>query len=100
MENVSILYAFGAGLFSFLSPCVLPLVPGYISIVSGFSLDQLKSEEQRKSVMRTVLLNSLMFVIGFSITFITLGAGATALGQILLSKKILFGEIAGVLLII
>jgi len=100
MPDASIYYVFIAGLFSFLSPCVLPLVPGYISIVSGFSLDQLKSEDQRKSVMRTVLLNSLMFVIGFSITFIALGAGATALGQILLSKKILFGEIAGVLLII
>src|SRR5438876_6289567 len=90
--------AFVAGLVSFLSPCVLPLVPGYISIVSGFSLDQLKSDEQRKSVMATVLLNSVMFVIGFSITFITLGAGATAIGQLLVSKKVLFGEIAGILL--
>jgi len=97
MHDASVYYVFFAGLASFLSPCVLPLVPGYISIVSGFSLDQLKSDEQRKSVMATVLLNSVMFVIGFSITFITLGAGATAIGQLLVSKKVLFGEIAGIL---
>src|SRR5215468_4999261 len=100
MENVSILYAFGAGLFSFLSPCVLPLVPGYISIVSGFSLDQLKSEEMRKSVMGTVVMNSIMFILGFSITFIAFGAGATAIGALLQAKKVLFGQIAGILLII
>ena len=100
MPDASVYGAFVAGLFSFLSPCVLPLVPGYISIVSGFSLDQLKSEEQRKSMMTTVLLNSVMFVIGFSITFISLGAGATAIGQLLVSHKLLFGEIAGILLII
>src|SRR6476661_7556863 len=100
MDNVSFLTAFAAGLISFLSPCVLPLVPGYISIISGFSLDQLKSEEIQKSVMRTVVLNSLMFIIGFSITFIAFGAGATAVGAILQAKKVLFGEIAGVFLII
>ena len=98
--DVTILTAFIAGIFSFLSPCVLPLVPGYISIVSGFSLEQLKSEEQKKSMARVVVLNSVMFIIGFSITFILLGATATALGQLLASKKALFGQIAGVLLII
>src|SRR5215475_13581875 len=100
MADASVYYVFFAGLASFLSPCVLPLVPGYISSVSGFSLDQLKSDEQRKSVMAAVLLNSVMFVLGFSITFISLGAGATAIGQLLVSKKALFGEIAGILLII
>ena len=100
MPDASVYYVFFAGLASFLSPCVLPLVPGYISIVSGFSLDQLKSDEQRRSVMASVLLNSVMFVIGFSLTFIALGAGATAIGQLLVSKKVLFGEIAGILLII
>ena len=100
MADVSVFYAFTAGLFSFLSPCVLPLVPGYISIVSGFSLEQLKSEEMRKSVMATVIMNSLMFILGFSITFIAFGAGATAIGALLQEKKVLFGQIAGVLLII
>src|SRR5262247_3542303 len=100
MDNVSFLTAFAAGIISFLSPCVLPLVPGYISIVSGFSLDQLKSDEQRKHLRGTVVLNSLMFVIGFSLTFIALGAGATAFGQLLQTKKTLIGQIAGVLLIV
>ena len=100
MVDASIFTAFVAGLISFLSPCVLPLVPGYISIVSGFSLDQLKGNEQHKSVMGTVVMNSVMFIIGFSITFISLGAGATAVGQVLAARKILFGEIAGILLII
>ena len=62
--------AFAAGLVSFLSPCVLPLVPGYISIVSGSSLDQLKAREKDTSLLRTVLLNSVMFIVGFSLTFI------------------------------
>ncbi len=100
MPDVSVYYAFTAGLFSFLSPCVLPLVPGYISIVSGFSLDQLKSEEVRKSVMGTVVMNSIMFILGFSITFIAFGAGATAIGALLQAKKVLFGQIAGILLIV
>jgi len=100
MTDVSVLYTFFAGIISFLSPCVLPLVPGYISIVSGFSLDQLKSETQASSLRRTVVLNSLMFIIGFSITFIILGASATSLGQLLASKKRIFEYLAGVLLIV
>ena len=100
MENVSILYAFGAGLFSFLSPCVLPLVPGYISIISGFSLDQLTAEEKDSSLLSRVLLNSIMFIVGFSITFIMLGATASWLGQLLLAHQRLFGRLAGLLLIV
>jgi len=100
MDNVSVFYAFGAGLFSFLSPCVLPLVPGYISIISGFSLDQLKANEKDTTLMRTVLLNSIMFIVGFSVTFILLGATATWIGQLLLSKMRLFSRLAGLLLIV
>jgi cytochrome c-type biogenesis protein len=100
MDQVSVLTAFVAGLVSFLSPCVLPLVPGYISIISGFSLDQLKDQEKDSSLTRTLLLNSAMFIFGFSLTFITLGATATWLGQILLSKTRLLGELAGLVLIV
>jgi cytochrome c-type biogenesis protein len=99
MDNVSVFTAFIAGLVSFLSPCVLPLVPGYISIISGASLEQLKAREKDSSLFRTVLLNSIMFIIGFSITFILLGASATWIGQILLSKMRLLGQIAGLILI-
>jgi cytochrome c-type biogenesis protein len=100
MENVSIFYAFAAGLFSFLSPCVLPLVPGYISIISGTSLDQLKAQEKDSSLFQTVLVNSVMFIIGFSVTFILLGATASWIGQLLLSRMRLFGRLAGLLLIV
>lgn len=100
MDNVTVFTAFAAGLISFLSPCVLPLVPGYISIISGFSLDQLKDEQKKRSLLRMVLLNSVMFILGFSITFITLGASATWLGQILLSRMRVLSQIAGVILII
>jgi cytochrome c-type biogenesis protein len=99
MDNVSFLTAFVAGFISFLSPCVLPLVPGYISIISGSSLDQLKAREKDASLLRTVLLNSIMFIVGFSITFILLGASATWIGQMLLSKMRLLGQIAGLVLI-
>lgn len=100
MTDVSIFYTFLAGLISFLSPCVLPLVPGYVSIVSGVSLEQLRSESRDETFIRTVMLNSVMFIIGFSITFVLMGAAATTLGQILATKKNLFGELAGLVLIV
>jgi cytochrome c-type biogenesis protein len=100
MENVSFLTAFAAGLISFLSPCVLPLVPGYISIISGFSLDQLKDEQKNGPLRRTVLINSLMFIIGFSITFITGGASATWIGQTLAAKSQLLYRLAGLIIIV
>jgi len=92
--------AFAAGLISFLSPCVLPLVPGYISIVSGSSLDQLKAHGKQGSLLRTVLMNSITFIVGFSITFVILGASATWLGQVLVSWRQLLDRIAGLVLIV
>src|SRR5215475_13639557 len=104
IANVSILAAvvaaFGAGLISFLSPCVLPLVPGYLSMISGFSLDQLKGSGMDARLKRSVVLNSITFIIGFSITYISLGASATWLGQALLSRQHLFEQIAGVIIIV
>src|SRR6476620_7905881 len=100
MDNVPVLYAFAAGLVSFLSPCVLPLVPGYLSIISGSSLEQLKAQEKDSSLLRTVVMNSIMFIIGFSITFIMLGATASWLGSLLLAHQRLFGKLAGLLLIV
>ena len=100
MDNVSFLTAFAAGLISFLSPCVLPLVPGYISIISGFSLDQLKDEQQKSTLRRTLLINSVMFIVGFSITFIAGGASANWLGQVVLSRMRLLYRIAGLIIIV
>ena len=92
--------AFIAGLISFLSPCVLPLVPGYISIISGFTLDQLKDQQKQASLTRMVLLNSVMFIAGFSLTFMALGASATWLGQVLAARMRLLSQIAGLIIIV
>lgn len=100
MSIVVVLTAFAGGLVSFLSPCVLPLVPGYLSIISGYSLDQLKGNAQNAVLKRSVVTNSIMFIIGFSITFIALGATATWLGQILLARMQILYRIAGLVIIV
>jgi len=100
MNIVVVLTAFAGGLVSFLSPCVLPLVPGYLSIISGYSLDQLKGNGQDASLKRTVVLNSIMFIIGFSIAFIALGASATGIGQLLVARKQILYKIAGIVIIV
>jgi cytochrome c-type biogenesis protein len=92
------LAAFVAGLISFLSPCVLPLVPGYVSLISGVGVEQLKLKEGE--LFRKVMLNSGAFIIGFSIVFITLGAISTEVGQILAQYKSLLARIAGVVIIL
>ena len=83
--NITIWVAFLAGLLSFLSPCVLPLVPGYVSLISGVSIDHLKSGEaggsKRVNARRAVILNSLAFNIGLSMIFVSLGAAAGLLGK-------------------
>ena len=90
--------AFLAGLISFLSPCVLPLVPGYISLISGVGLDELKTE--REGLFGRVMINSLAFVLGLSVVFILLGAAATEVGQMLSQYKSLLSRIAGALIIV
>jgi len=92
--------AFVAGIISFLSPCVLPLVPGYLSIISGVSLDQLKADSENKALRRSVIIASIMFIIGFSITFIALGATATAVTKSLLVRMPVLRKIAGVIIFI
>lgn len=93
------LAAFVAGLASFLSPCVLPLVPGYISLISGASVDDLRLE-QNSSRMKTVMVNSITFILGFTLVFVMLGAAATSIGRLLREYKGLMGQIAGAIIII
>ena len=91
---IEILIAFGAGLISFLSPCVLPLIPGYVSFISGQSLqDILKSKQVN-------FLPLVLFCFGFSTVFIILGASASYLGQTLLHNSNILRIIAGILIII
>jgi len=95
-----VLAAFAGGLVSFLSPCVLPLVPGYLSIISGYSLDQLKVNAQDAGLKRSVVINSIMFIIGFSIAFIALGATATWIGYFLRARMQILYRIAGLVILV
>ncbi len=99
MENVNILTAFIFGLISFISPCVLPIVPGYLSFISGYSFDEM-TKSARPELFRKVTLNSILFVLGFSVIFVALGASATTIGQFLLQRLNLFSKIAGGIIII
>ena len=96
MESVTWVGSFFAGLLSFFSPCVLPLVPAYLSFISGVSIEEMKDAG---AVPRTVWY-ALAFVAGFSAVFLLLGATATALGQFLLSRMKLLTKIAGVVVVI
>jgi cytochrome c-type biogenesis protein len=95
--QVSILYAFIAGLISFLSPCVLPLVPGYVSMLSGIGVEQLRAGQPARN---SLFASSLAFVSGFSVVFIGFGASASAVGQFLLHHKSLMGPVAGAVIIL
>src|SRR6266436_4374236 len=90
--------AFLAGLVSFLSPCVLPLVPGYVSLISGAGVEELKAPESR--LFSKVMLNSVGFILGFSVVFVTLGAISTEVGQLLARYKSLLAQVAGVVIIV
>lgn len=95
--EVTILGAFLAGLVSFLSPCVLPLVPGYVSMLSGIGVEQLKQGEAPKGGL---LVSSVAFVMGFSVVFIGFGASASAVGQFLVANKNLMAPVAGAVILL
>lgn len=92
--------AFFAGLVSFVSPCVLPVIPGYLSFISGVSAEHMHDPARRSEVTRRVALNSAFFVFGFSVVFILLGWTASTLGQFLLSYLHIFNRVAGVCLVL
>jgi len=94
--DVGIAIAFTAGLLSFLSPCVLPLVPSYLTFVTGMSLEDLQAGHNR----RTTLVHSLLFVLGFSLVFVLLGASASFLGQFFRHYEVWISRIGGVVIIL
>jgi cytochrome c-type biogenesis protein len=97
--DISFAGAAGAGVLSFLSPCVLPLVPAYLCFISGASLEQLtRSNEANSEIMGRVLTAAVAFVLGFSTVFVALGATASAVSAFLLSYKHILGPIAGVII--
>ena len=96
MEGTSLglTIAFGAGLLSFLSPCVLPLIPSYVTFITGLSLEDVQKAR------RAALIHSLLFVLGFTLIFLALGATATALGQLLGYQRVWITRVGGVLIIV
>ncbi len=98
--NLNILIAVLAGLLSFLSPCVLPLLPSYLSFIAGLSFEELQGSVANPRTRRAILINSLLFVLGFSLVFIILGAGATLLGQTLFESQVLIRRVGGCFVIL
>ena len=98
-QPVGVVVAFTAGLFSFLSPCVLPLFPSYLSFVTGMSVADL-SADLTAAARRRVILHSLAFIVGFSLVFISLGASFSAAGQFLLDYRDTIRRVGGVLIVI
>ena len=98
--SISYFSALLAGGLSFISPCVLPLIPGYISFISGVSLEELTDKEKASQHLGRVAINTIFFVIGFSLIFVALGASASFIGSWLFKNLGLFNKIAGVVVFI
>lgn len=100
IPQISLIAAFSAGLLSFVSPCVLPLVPSYISYITGLSVEQLTDASERVKFKKAIVLNSLIFIAGFSSVFIAFGASASLLGQVLITYQDHIRRFGGVLIVV
>jgi cytochrome c-type biogenesis protein len=98
-ENVTVIVAFSAGLITFLSPCILPIFPSYLAYITGISIDELSHEKNSRRARKTVITNSLLFILGFSIIFVLMGISATFIGRFL-SENIRWIEIFGGIIVI
>ncbi|SET38621.1 cytochrome c-type biogenesis protein [Salinibacillus kushneri] len=97
LEDVNILLAFGAGFLSFISPCVLPLYPVFLSYVTGMSVNELKSENAM--LTKRSLLHTISFLIGFSAIFVVLGFAATTLGELLIQYRDYIRQVGAILMV-
>ena len=100
ISQISLFAAFSAGLLSFISPCVLPLVPSYLSYITGLSVENLAKVEERERFKSAILLNAVLFIAGFSTVFIAFGASASLIGQVLYEYQDIIRKIGGILIII
>ena len=99
-ESVTIWVAMGAGILSFLSPCVLPIFPSYLSFVTGISFGELSGSVANATTRRAIILNSLCFILGFSLVFMALGASFSLLGRLLFDYQLILRKVGGVLVIL
>src|SRR5688500_16842603 len=100
LQDVSLFAAFAAGVLSFISPCVLPLIPVSISSISVLPLDEMHRNTPAAVWRQHVLIASLAFVLGFSVVFVAAGASASAIGRFLLEQAPIIKRIAGAILIV
>jgi cytochrome c-type biogenesis protein len=101
-ENVTVVMAFAAGVLAFFSPCIFPLIPAYISYLTGMSFNEISgslSKEKKKTLRRVTVLQSLGFIFGFSVVFVVLGTSATLLGQLLLEYQLAMKRAGGVMVL-
>ncbi len=87
MTDINVFVAFAAGVFSFLSPCVLPLIPSYLSFVSGISLEEMRGDRAQARIRSRLVLHAVAFIVGFSLVFVSLGASASFLGSFFLGYR-------------
>lgn len=99
-SSLSLLVAFGAGIASFLSPCILPLIPAYLAFITGISIDELKDSQEKIKNLKRILYETLLFILGFSFVFVTLGASATYLGGLIPSYQKILQVVGGGLIIL
>lgn len=101
MENVSIPLAFLGGILSFVSPCVLPLVPSYISFVTGISFEELSEDVAPKELKKVIIFNSFMFILGFSTVFVViLGASAQLFGNVFMEYEYVVRKVGGIVIVL
>ncbi|MDD5560220.1 cytochrome c biogenesis protein CcdA [Candidatus Methylomirabilis sp.] len=99
-EALTVWMALGAGVFSFLSPCVLPIFPSYLSFVTGLSFGELSGSVDNARTRRAIILNALCFILGFSVVFMSLGASFSLLGRLLFDYQQILRKVGGVLVIL
>ncbi|HEY5341957.1 MAG TPA: cytochrome c biogenesis CcdA family protein, partial [Candidatus Aquilonibacter sp.] len=98
--HITVGIAFLAGLVSFVSPCVLPLVPAYLSLLTGSSLEELQGREGEAGLRALAVGHATAFIIGFTLVFVALGLTASALGGVLSANRILIAQVGGVIVVI
>lgn len=100
LPQISLIAAFSAGLLSFVSPCVLPLVPSYISYITGLSVEQLTDAGERSRYKKAIVVNALLFIAGFSSVFVAFGASASFIGEIFQTYNEFIRKVGGVLVVL